>query len=201
MIIFMSDIICVTNRKLCSGNFIDRIGRLAGYHPAAVILREKDMTEEEYEKLARQVIDICNKNDTICILHSFNKVARKIGCKALHMPIGGLRGLAEDEKLGFDIIGASCHSIEEAKEAERLGCTYITAGHIFDTDCKRGVAGRGLDFLKNICDVVSVPVYAIGGISPNNIDEVRKAGAAGACVMSGAMECKDVYGYISSFER
>ena len=96
------------------------------------------------------------------------------------------------EKNHFEIIGASCHSLEEAKEAERLGCTYITAGHIFLTDCKKGLPGRGLTFLQNICENVSIPVYAIGGISNENINDVRQTGAAGACIMSGFMKCNNI---------
>ena len=78
------------------------------------------------------------------------------------------------------------------KEAQDLGCTYITAGHIFLTDCKKGLPGRGLPFLEEICKTVRIPVYAIGGISSQNIESVRKTGAAGACIMSGFMRCKTV---------
>ena len=100
--------------------------------------------------------------------------------------------MTPQEKSHFQIIGASCHSLEEAKEAQNLGCTYITAGHIFLTDCKKGLPGRGLPFLEEICKTVRIPVYAIGGISSQNMESVRKTGAAGACIMSGFMRCKTV---------
>ena len=99
------------------------------------------------------------------------------------------------------MIGVSCHSAEEAETAEKHGATYISAGHIFDTDCKRGVPGRGLAFLEATCKAVSVPVYAIGGISPENIDAVRAAGAAGACIMSGLMRCEDPAGYLNLLQE
>ena len=91
----------------------------------------------------------------------------------------------KEERDAFQILGASCHSLEEAVEAENLGCTYITAGHIYETDCKKGLPGRGIGFLKKICETVSVPVYAIGGIGAENIQEIKNAGAAGGCIMSG----------------
>lgn len=50
------------------------------------------------------------------------------------------------------------------KEAEQLGASYLTAGHIYATDCKRGLPPRGLGFLKEVCREVSIPVYGIGGI-------------------------------------
>ena len=177
----MSDLICITNRKLCSNNFSDQIEMIASAHPKAIVLREKDLSEKEYEQLARQVMQICQKHGTQCI-----------GAEAVHMPLPLLQKMTPQEKSHFQIIGASCHSLEEAKEAQDLGCTYITAGHIFLTDCKKGLPGRGLPFLEEICKAVRIPVYAIGGISSQNIESVRKTGAAGACIMSGFMRCKTV---------
>ena len=188
----MSDLICITNRKLCSNNFSDQIEMIASAHPKAIVLREKDLSEKEYEQLARQVMQICQKHGTQCILHSFSNVAIALGAEAVHMPLPLLQKMTPQEKSHFQIIGASCHSSEEAKEAQDLGCTYITAGHIFLTDCKKGLPGRGLPFLEEICKAVRIPVYAIGGISSQNIESVRKTGAAGACIMSGFMRCKTV---------
>lgn len=188
----MSDLICITNRKLCSNNFLDQIEMIASVHPKAIVLREKDLSEKEYEQLARQVMQICQKHGTQCILHSFSNVAIALGAAAVHMPLPLLQKMTLQEKSHFQIIGASCHSLEEAKEAQDLGCTYITAGHIFLTDCKKGLPGRGLSFLEEICKAVRIPVYAIGGISSQNIESVRKTGAAGACIMSGFMRCKTV---------
>ncbi len=188
----MSDLICITNRKLCSNNFSDQIEMIASAHPKAIVLREKDLSEKEYEQLARQVMQICQKHGTQCILHSFSNVAIALGAEAVHMPLPLLQKMTPQEKSHFQIIGASCHSLEEAKEAQDLGCTYITAGHIFLTDCKKGFPGRGLPFLEEICKTVRIPVYAIGGISSQNIESVRKTGAAGACIMSGFMRCKTV---------
>lgn len=188
----MSDLICITNRKLCSNNFLDQIEMISSAHPKAIVLREKDLSEKEYEQLARQVMQICQKHGTQCILHSFSNVAIALGAVAVHMPLPLLQKMTPQEKSHFQIIGASCHSLEEAKEAQDLGCTYITAGHIFLTDCKKGLPGRGLSFLEEICKAVRIPVYAIGGISSQNIESVRKTGAAGACIMSGFMRCKTV---------
>lgn len=88
-------------------------------------------------------------------------------------------------------MGVSVHSPEEAKEAEALGADYVTAGHIFETDCKKGLKGRGLEFLRQVSQGVSIPVYAIGGISAENMESVREAGANGACIMSGFMKADD----------
>lgn len=191
----MSDLICVTNRTLCKENFLDRIEKIAAQHPKAVLLREKDLAPSEYARLARKVLAICARHHTLCILHNFIEIAEQEKAFAIHLPLPILRRMTKGQKHVFSVIGASCHSPEEAAEAEALGCTYITAGHIFATDCKKDLPGRGLDFLSKVCDSCRIPVYAIGGIHKDNISAVRSAGAKGACVMSGIMECKDVSAY------
>lgn len=201
MIICMSDIIVVTNRLLCSGDFSERMEKLAAERPKGIILREKDLSEREYKLLAEEVTEICKKYVVPCILHNFARVAKEVNGAGLHLPLHVLRSLSQEESALFTTLGASCHSAEDALEAERMGCTYITAGHVFDTNCKKGLPGRGLAFLQEVCEAVSIPVYAIGGIDADNIAEVRKAGAAGACVMSGAMMCADAHGYFAAFKE
>lgn len=61
-------------------------------------------------------------------------------------------------------------------EAQALGATYLLAGHIFDTSCKPGLPGRGLDFLAQVCAAVPLPVYAIGGITAETLPGVRRPG-------------------------
>ena len=199
MIMCTSKILCVTNRKLCGEDFLERIRRIAACHPAGIILREKDLSTEEYKKLAIQVMEICKRHDVRCILHNFVDVALQIRADAIHLPLHILQNTTEEERSQFRVIGASCHSVLDAQNARELGCTYITAGHIFETDCKKGLPGRGLVFLKNVCDSVSIPVYAIGGIHDGNIAAVRGAGAKGACIMSGLMQCEDVKEYLRRF--
>ena len=199
MIMCMCDILCVTDRKGCREDFLTRIERIAACHPAGIILREKDLSPEEYEPLAEQVMEVCARYDVKCILHSFVDTAISLHADAIHLPLHILREMTSEQKKHFSTIGASCHSVEDAMEAQRLGCTYITAGHVFETDCKKDLPGRGLAFLKAVCESVSIPVYAIGGISAGNLRSVRGAGAKGACIMSGLMRCEDPAAYLPSF--
>ncbi len=199
MTIFMSDIICVTNRTLCEEDFLTRLAKTAAAGPAAIILREKDLSEAQYRELAAQALFICSEHGVPCILHSFTNVAIALEAGAIHLPLHLLREMTAAQKKHFHTIGASCHSTQDAVEAQQLGCTYITAGHIFTTGCKKGLPGRGPEFLKDVCENVSIPVYAIGGISKDNIAAVRSAGAKGACIMSGLMRCKDTTEFLNSF--
>ena len=197
---YMSDILCVTNRKLCREDFLTRVERITACHPAGIILREKDMSPEEYETLAAAVMEICGRYDVKCILHSFSAVALSLRAAAIHLPLHLLRELSQEQKAHFDVLGASCHSVDDALEAQAFGCTYITAGHVFETDCKKGLPGRGLEFLRNVCAAVDIPVYGIGGIYPHNIALVRSTGASGACLMSSLMATEDVTGLMKAME-
>lgn len=199
MIMYMSDVLVITNRKLCEEEFLRRIERLAAAGPKGIVLREKDLPEMEYRDLAGQVAAICERYETPCILHSFPEAARSLGVGRIHLPLPLLRELSAEERAYFNVLGASCHSVEDVREAAGLGCTYVTAGHVFDTDCKKGLPGRGLDFLRKICEEGKLPIYAIGGISPENYGAVKQAGAAGVCVMSGAMRCESPETYLAAF--
>lgn len=196
-----SDILSVTDRKLCREEFLSRIERIAAARPAGIILREKDLSEEQYQSLAEQVLEICRKQETQCILHSFYDTALELGCDRIHLPLSVLKDMEPGKRKQFRILGASCHSAEDAFLAEKMGCSYITAGHIFETDCKKGLPGRGLEFLEEVCRNVSVPVYAIGGITAAHMERIRQAGAAGACVMSGLMTCEDPKEYLEGFKE
>lgn len=183
-------IVAVSNRKLCDRPFLEQIERVCKIHPEAVILREKDLTEEEYRILAKEVMNICSRYQVSCILHNFWNIAIELGCTSVHLPLPVLQKLPDEEKNKFTKIGISVHSVEEAKEAERLGASYITAGHIYATECKKSLPPRGLDFLEEICKTVSVSVYGIGGIKfdEEQWNDMKKCGAVGGCIMSGMME-------------
>ena len=197
----MFDIICVTSRTLCCEEFLNRLEKIAAARPAGIILREKDLTETAYRQLAQQVLALCQSARVPCILHGFVHTAIALKAGAIHVPLPVLRSMTAAQKRCFRILGASCHSTEEALEAQALGCTYITAGHIFQTGCKHGLPGRGPGFLQDICSSVSVPVYAIGGINSENLCAVRQSGARGACIMSSLMQCPDPGKYLQTLVK
>ncbi|EKN67960.1 thiamine phosphate synthase [Schinkia azotoformans] len=191
-------LICVTNRKLCKDDLLTRIAQIAKGKPHGIMLREKDLTQIEYEALAFVVNKICKKNGVPLIINQNIKAALKLKIPNIHFSMENLRSF-QNELVVFSRVGASVHSIEEAKEAERLGATYLVAGHIFATDCKKGVPPRGLQFLKEVCGSVAIPVFSIGGITKNNVTEVAKTGASGVCIMSEAMTCANPVELASQF--
>jgi len=180
----MFELICVTNRALCTDSLPARIRALsqAGIHK--IILREKDLAPKDYQALAMQLFAICPEK----------LIPNSIFCPdipRLHLPFPLLLqqpALREN----VDLLGVSVHTPEEACHAWALGADYLIAGHIFPTGCKPGVPARGLDFLRDCCNAVDIPVYAIGGICADNLAAVQQAGAAGACLMRRFMQCDDI---------
>lgn len=184
-------VICVTHRLLCPDDFLERLDRIAAQHPYAIVLREKDLSESEYEALARDCLRICQKHDVPLNLNSQIAVARRIGCDGIHLPFHLLLQ-HKNELEDFSRVGVSLHSPEEAAQLTDTPATYVQAGHVFPTDCKAGVPPRGLSFLRAVCQATDLPVFGIGGITAERYPAVVQTGAAGACIMSGLMTCNDV---------
>ena len=195
----IQNLICVTNRKLCNGDLFTRVEEIVKFKPKAILVREKDLTEAEYEDIAGKILEICKKNNVPCIFHNFINSALKFKVDSIHMTFTSLRIMSAEDKQKFKQIGASCHSAEEARKAQSAGCTYVIAGHLFDTLSKKNVPPRGLDFFQEVIKNVTIPVYAIGGINKNNVAEVLGAGAAAVCAMSGPMQCENVAEYFKDW--
>ncbi|MEZ4357991.1 MAG: thiamine diphosphokinase [Eubacteriales bacterium] len=191
-------IICITNRSICKGDFLKRIEEIAKAKPHAIVLREKDLSHEEYQTLAEKCKKIVDKYNTSFIVHSDLEAAKNLGIKKIHLPMN-MVFKHQNEIKNFETVGVSVHSVEDAKIAEKLGATYLIAGHIFVTGTKKDVAPRGIKFLKDVCSAVSIPVFAIGGITKENIAQLRKVGAAGGGIMSAIMTCDSVEDTLKKF--
>lgn len=189
----------VTNRKLIKEGTLPEIAESSVKGGAtAIILREKDLDDYSLMKLAIEVKEKLSNSKALFIINGNYKVAKAIGADGLNLSFNVFMNFEEK----FDgLLGVSVHSLEEAKLAEKNGASYLIAGHIFETSCKEGLKGRGLDFLKKICVSVKIPVIAIGGISKHNINDIMKCGAYGAAVMSSVMQSEDPENYICSLKH
>ena len=185
-------LIAVTDSATCPRPLteqIDRLAKLTELRPQAVILRAKSLDKAAYRKLALQAQQSCEAAGIPLILHSDWQLAHEFGIQNLHLPLALLRQMPACERAHFTWLSTSVHSVEEAIEAQALGATVLIAGHIYTTQCKAGLAPRGLGFLQAVCSTVSLPVYAIGGIGFDAAQhaELKANGAHGACVMSAYM--------------
>ena len=175
----MLDIV-VTNRQLCKGNFLDTCAKALQHKPFALLLREKDLPSDKYIALSSEVRALCEAHNVTFIPHTHPVT----NCQRLHLPFH----LASEELAQKYRLSVSVHSLDEALAAQAMGADFIVAGHIFPTGCKPGLPARGLDFLREICENVSIPVFAIGGITSKNAQSCLDVGAAGLCRMSYHME-------------
>ena len=109
-----------------------------------------------------------------------------------HLPLdgGSFRFLQKHmgERLAF---GRSVHSVTSAQAAAEEGTDYLVAGTIFASQSHPEIAPAGLDFLREVCAAVSIPVLAIGGVTPENAGDCLHAGAAGVAVLSPIMRASD----------
>ena len=181
------DIICVTNRKLAVRPFLEQIKYVCEKKPKAVVLREKDMEYEAYLKLAENVKKICGSYEVEFIPHFFLETCDALGVSIIHLPLWKQEEIKE--KLNNKKFGVSVHSADEAVRAKKLGASYLFAGHIFETDCKKDIRPRGTLFLEEVCKAVDIPVYAIGGMHADEklLKEMKDKGAAGIAIMSELM--------------
>jgi len=193
----MYKLLAITSRLLCREDFLPRLEKIAATRISALILREKDLSPAAYEELARQVLSLCRRCNTLCILHTHEDIAQRILWPHIHMPLTLLRQSSVDKGY-WKTLGVSVHSIEEAQEAAVLGATYLTAGHIFATACKENLSSRGTDFLRKICQHTGIPVYALGGITPQTIENLRGLPIEGVAIMSGLMDCNNPGRYVDA---
>ena len=195
----------ITNRKLCENENLEKqIEKifsaykrkiiLEDFEVVALILREKDLYKNEYLKLVEKIYPICQKYRIDLILHQNYdlNLDEKYNIGGIHLSYEIFKSLNKNirEELikKYKKIGVSIHSIDEAKEVEMLGATYIVAGHIFETDCKKDLEPRGLKFIQELSSTLTIPIFVIGGMNQENSHLVINSGAFGVCMMSSLMK-------------
>lgn len=180
-------VFAVTNRKLCR-NFFAQIKKISELNIDYLILREKDLEENELLKMALKVKEILNKTHIKLIINKSYTAAKKIECDGIQLSFKDFIEFREN-KIKFDkLIGVSIHSLAEGVEAENLGADYVLYGNIFETECKKGLKGKGTSEIKKMKEVLNIPIVCIGGINKDNYKSVIESGASGIAMMSEFMK-------------
>lgn len=160
-------------------------------------LRKKDSTDEEMKRLLLRLQELKIPANKLT-LNRQTELALTYKTGALHVGIQEasleLKTSLYREESGAAVsnkravrLGVSVHSLEEAKIAEQKGADYIFYGHMYPSHSKPGRTPRTLSSLREICDVIDLPVIAIGGITPSRVEELMWTGASGIAVISGVM--------------
>ena len=180
----------ITDRGLSAPRTLyDTVYGLLDVGVSALQLREKDLSDAEYIKLAEPLCKLCHAYSAQLFINSRIEIAMKIGADGLHLPGDSASVEKVIEKTnGNFIIGSSVHTLTEAKQRETGGADFITYSPIYPTLSKPGYGPVvGLGGLRNVTERVHIPVFALGGITPERVSECLDAGAYGVAVMSGVM--------------
>ncbi len=185
-----SKLYVITDRQLCAPRSLyDTIHDLLDVGVSAIQLREKDLNDTEYIKLAEPLCKLCHAYSAQLFINSRIKMAMTVGVDGLHLPgdSASVRKVIEETNRRF-IVGSSVHTLPEAKQREMEGADFITYSPIYPTTSKPGYGPVvGLDGLCTVTEGVNIPVFALGGITPERVSECLYAGAYGVAVMSGVM--------------
>lgn len=184
----LPELCLITNRHLSAAPLEVKVEKILAAGASYVILREKDLPEQDLRALAETLAEVAARCGRRLIVNSGLAIAAEVPAWGVQLPFEGFMRLRNDQRLKSFKIGVSVHSLREAMTAEAFGADYILAGHIFPTDCKAGAPGRGLAFLRQLKAGLNIPLWAIGGILPGNASHVVRAGAVVVCVMSSLME-------------
>ena len=158
-----------------------------------VQLREKDMDDDELIEEASKLAEICHRHNVPLIVNDNFIAAMKSGADGVHVgiedaPVKEIRRIAGE---GF-IIGATAKTVEQAKRAEAEGADYLGVGAVFPSPTKKNALRITPDMLREICSSVKIPAVAIGGISHDNVREIKDCGQVGIAVVSAVFAAEDI---------
>lgn len=159
----------------------------------AIQLREKDLSGRDLFSLAERSHKLCQAYDAALFINDRVDVAMAVHAAGVQLSTASLPVVTARALLGPQkIIGVSTHSLQEAKEAEQAGADFVLFGPIYFTPSKAAYgAPQGLPALKTIVANISLPVYAIGGIKPENIDSTKKLGVRGVALISAIVSAEN----------
>ena len=158
-----------------------------------VQLREKELSEADFEQEAKELLELCHKYNVNLIINDNVALAAKVGADGVHigqsdMGVEKARAILGKEK----IIGVTAKTVEQAKAAEAAGADYLGSGAVFGTSTKKDAKPMDHALLQEICESVKIPVVAIGGIDGGNILLLKGRKMAGVAVVSGLFACEDI---------
>ncbi len=182
----------IADRATCGDRpMLDVLARAMDAGVRLVQLREKNLDRDVLEALAEQVLSLVARYDAMLLINAVADIALKIGAQGVHLPGGTLPRAVRDRVGPSFLIGYSAHTYAELDCAD--GADFVTYSPIFTPGSKPGYDGVevGLKGLANAVTHSRLPVYALGGITPQRAAKCRATGCAGVAVMSGILAAKD----------
>ena len=184
----------VTDRQQTAGRpLLDVLEACLAAGVRAIQLREKDLTTRKLFSLGTEVRRLTREYDAALLINDRIDVALALDADGVHLAGHSLPPQTARKILGpGPLIGVSTHSVDEALEAEAKGGDFIVFGPVFDTASKRPYGPpQGLESLKAIREAVLLPLFAIGGVTPDRVPALKAAGADGVAAISGLLAVAD----------
>ena len=191
----------VTNRYQDSlESFLEKIETACRSGVTIVQLREKNLTTNQYYQLAKEVKEITDAYQVPLIIDDRLDVCLAVDAAGLHigddeLPVSVARKVLGPEK----ILGVTAKTVKRAIEAEEGGANYLGTGAIFPTTTKENAPITLISTLKTICQRVTIPVVAIGGLTSENIEQLIGTGIAGVAVVRDLMQAEDIEAKTQAF--
>lgn len=156
-------------------------------------LREKDLEEEVFFSEAMELKELCKKYRVPFVINDNVELAKKVDADGVHVGQSDMKIKEVRKILGKNkIIGVSAGTVEEALSAQAENADYLGVGAVFHTGTKSDASTVSHDTLKAICAAVNIPVVAIGGITKENVEELKESGIAGIAVVSAIFACENI---------
>ncbi|QBC42657.1 Nudix family hydrolase [Iodobacter fluviatilis] len=161
------------------------LARLKQNKPSWLILREPQLNQDQYRGLAERVLAVARGQHTRVLLHDAIDLATQLNADGVHLPARSL--LALQQRPHLDWVGASTHNAAELAAASQLGLDYALLGHVCDTPSHPDQSALGwANFSALLALGWPLPVYALGGMSKNDIALAQEHGAHGVAIMRAA---------------
>ena len=191
----------VTNRYQDSlENFLEKVETACRSGVTIIQLREKNLTTNQYYQLAKQVKEITDAYQVPLIIDDRLDICLAVDAAGLHIGDDELPVSVARQVLGPDkILGVTAKTVKRALEAETSGADYLGTGAIFPTTTKENAPITLISTLKTICQMVAIPVVAIGGLTSENIDQLAATGIAGVAVVRDLMQAEDIEAKTQAF--
>jgi len=155
-------------------------------------IREKNLAQDAFEAEAERLKTLCAQHGVPFVVNDSVEIALQCDADGVHVGQSDIKGRDIRAIIGPDkILGISAGTVEEAVAAEKAGADYIGVGAIFTTSTKKNARSMTMEQLKEIVSSVSIPVVAIGGISAENILQLRGSGVDGVAVVSAIFAAED----------
>jgi 8-oxo-dGTP diphosphatase len=151
-----------------------------------VQVREKELARAALKAFAQRVLALARARGAKVLVNSDVELAREIGADGVHLTAAQLQVCAARPDLPW--CGASCHSVEELRRAEELGADLAVLGPVRTTPTHPDAVPLGWDRFREIAAGASIPVYALGGVRPGDLEQARSSGAHGLAMVRGAWD-------------